>query len=163
MLEALELTFYSIRHAIQTSRKIKEDYAIIIALPQHSHRKRQAIPAHKHSTPRQGFRSASQNPCPKAKLLCSYAKAVYPLQPEYSNFISIQYAYLYIYITVLIFARNEMRCMFSISTNNAIFANFTDIGTTDKNFDIFEIYMLLLSEPHPNLYSNLIYPKKCFF
>ena len=96
MLEALELTFYSISHAIQTSRKIKEDYAIIIALPLHSHRRRLSIPAHKHSTPRQGFRPASQNPCPKAKHLCSYAKAVYPLQPEYSNFISIQYADTYL-------------------------------------------------------------------
>ena len=49
---------------------------------------------------------------------------------------------------------------------NAIFAICTDIGTTDNNFDvfdIFEVYMLLLSEPHPNLYSNLIYPKKDFF
>ena len=37
MLEAIELTFYSISHAIQTSRKIKDDfdYAIIIALPLH--------------------------------------------------------------------------------------------------------------------------------
>ena len=45
---------------------------------------------------------------------------------------------------------------------NAMFASCTDIGTTDNNFDvfdIFEVYMLLLSEPHPNLYSNLIYPK----
>ena len=65
MLEALELTFYSISHAIQTSTKIKEDCAIIIALLLHSHRKRQAIPAHKHSTPMQGFRPAVRTHAPK--------------------------------------------------------------------------------------------------
>ena len=60
MPEAIELTFYSISHAIQTSRIITEDYAMIITLPLHSHWKRQAIPAHKHSAPSQGFQPASQ-------------------------------------------------------------------------------------------------------
>ena len=60
MLEAIELTFYSISHAMQTFKIITEDYLTIIKLPLHSHQKSQATPAHKHITPRQAFQLAGQ-------------------------------------------------------------------------------------------------------